>query len=140
MLPPSAKPDKPHAAAPTHDPDLCGINAPGEEVLCPGCRAEAAASAGVTADLRRITARYEQAERRACRSQTVEDYEAAAAERRAIAGEFRAAESALADLGLMFLRVAARHEPDAARVYLLDLLRPELEEMAQGIAKLKGRR
>jgi hypothetical protein len=138
MVAPNAQPDKRHA--PAHDLNVCGLDDDGAKSLCPGCRASARAAAGVAADLRRITARYAALGRRACRSQTVEDYEAAAAERREIAGEFRAAESALADLGLMFLRVAAKHEPDAARLYLLDLLRPELEELAQGIAKLEGRR
>jgi hypothetical protein len=123
----------------THDRELCGINAPGEAPVCPVCAAEAAAEKllprGLRADLKRIAARFDEANRRLHKSRTIEDYADAEDERRAAAGEFYAAEYEIAHLGLMLLRLALRHEPDALRLYLADALRPEFQALAASIAK-----
>jgi hypothetical protein len=95
------------------------------------------------ADLSRIAERYKAAERAAFTAGIYNrqgDREAAEAESQAAAAEFWAAESELADLLLMLLRLALRHQPDALRDYLTEALRPELEALADGIAELEGRR
>lgn len=91
------------------------------------------------ADLERITDRFEQADRRLHRSQTIEDYAAAEEERRDIAGEFWAAENELAHLLLLLLRVTLKHEPDALRLYLAEALRAELEPITESLARLEAR-
>jgi hypothetical protein len=94
----------------------------------------------VCADLERITERFEKANNRALRAQTIEDWEAAEAERRDIAGEYWGATDELAQLGLMLVRLAAEHYPDALRIYLVEIMRPELEAITGAIARLEGRR
>ena len=97
------------------------------------------ATDGVRAELGHIADRFEQADARARKAQTIEDYEAAEAERREANGDFWAAESDLAELGLMLLRLALKHNPEAVRLYLAEALRPELETLAAAIAKMEGR-
>jgi hypothetical protein len=94
----------------------------------------------VRKELSRIADKFGQADARARRAQTIEDYEAAEAERCEIAGEFWAAESELADLCLLLLRLALRHQPDALCLYLAEALRTELEPLAESLAKLEARR
>jgi hypothetical protein len=138
-------------SAPAHDPCLCGLDEPGPRSICPGCRplqppapgptpAEVRRESLVRADLARIADRFEQADRRARRAQTIAAYEQAEAERRDAEGEFWAAGSDLADLLLLLLRYALHHEPDALRLYLAEVLRPELEPLAETLARLEARR
>ncbi len=102
----------------------------------------------VRAELARIAQRFEAADRRAKAAGvavafgagTVADREAAEAERRDAAGESWAAESDLADLLLLLLRHARRHQPDALRDLLADVLRPELAPLAEAVARLEARR
>jgi hypothetical protein len=94
-------------------------------------------ASAVRADLERIAERYAAADRRACRAQSIEDYDAAEAERREIAGEFWAAGSELADLLLLLLRHALQHQPDALRLYLAEALRPELGPITAALANLE---
>ncbi len=131
-----------------HDPMVCGLDGDGISPTCPGCIAEAAAprgdaartSAGLRVDLLRVAERFETADRRARTAAMLTDREAAEAERREAAGEFHAGGSDLADLLLLLLRMAARHEPDALRTALVELLRPELAPLVSALARLEGRR
>jgi hypothetical protein len=84
-----------------------------------------------------ITERFEKAHNRALRAQTIEDWEAAEAERRDIAGEFWAAGEDLADLLLMLLRYGMQHRPEALEMYLAEILRPQFRSLAQSIARLE---
>jgi hypothetical protein len=135
-------------SAPAHHPELCGLDEPGPRSICPGCRLPSPPAPGPTptearyvslvrADLGRITDRFEQAGRRAQRAQTIADYDDADAERCEIAGEFWAAEEDLAQLVLMLLRIALRHQPEALRMYLADALAPELDGLADAIVRLE---
>jgi hypothetical protein len=65
----------------------------------------------VRREIAEITERFEQADRRARAAQTVEDWEAAEAERREINGQFWVATEDLASLFLLLLR----HAPAQAR-------------------------
>ena len=87
-----------------------------------------------------ITSRFEAADRRKTRSQTIEDYADAHDERMAIAGEFWAAESQLADLLILLLRIAVKHQPDLLRLYIAEVLRPELNPILDALVKLEDRR
>jgi hypothetical protein len=93
----------------------------------------------IRAELDRITERFDAADRRAKRATTIEDREAAEAERQDAAAEFWAASADLADLFLLLFRHATKHQPDALRAYIVALLRPELDPIAQAIANLEGR-
>jgi hypothetical protein len=86
------------------------------------------------ADLVRIGERFAAAQRRQARAATAADQEAAEAERDAIAGEFFAAATALANLCLLLLRYASEYRPEALRVYLVAALRPEFDEIARLLA------
>lgn len=76
----------------------------------------------VRADLERITDRFDSADRRAKRVATILDREAAEDERREAAADFWAAEEELVDLFLMLLRLSVKHQPDALRLYLAELV------------------
>jgi hypothetical protein len=91
------------------------------------------------AELARIAERFEQAERRAKSASTIEDREAAESERREAEGDFWAVTADLADLLLLLFRHAITHQPDALRAYIVALLRPELDPMAEAIANLEGK-
>jgi hypothetical protein len=90
-------------------------------------------------ELAEIADRFEAADRRAKRASTIPAREEAEAERRAALGEHWQAESELAELCLLLLRLALRHQPDALRLYLADALRPELEPLVQAVARMEGR-
>src|SRR5262249_39523235 len=92
------------------------------------------------AELAQITARFEAADRSAKRAAVLEDREAAESERREAAGDFWAAEVDLAELLLMLLRLAFRHQPHALCRYLSNALAPELEPLAGALAKLEARK
>jgi hypothetical protein len=144
MLPPKAKPDKPHAAAPAHQPDVCGLDDGGSRSLCPGCRYETVHGVeipvpAVRSDLASIADRFDAADRKARGARTAADRERAEADRRAADAEFYAAGRQLADLLLLLFRYAIHHHPDALRLYLVELLRPELEQLAN-LAVGKGGR
>ena len=93
----------------------------------------------VRADLARIADRFESADRKVRGARTATDREQAEAERREADAEFFAAGRELADLLLLLFRYAMYHQPDALRLYLVELLRPELESLAE-LAMKGGRR
>ncbi len=86
------------------------------------------------AEVAKLLQDFDVADRRAKRATTLPEREAAEAERRAAAGDFWTAGQQLAELFLLLLRYAKRHQPEAVRVYLVDLLQPELNELAEAIA------
>jgi hypothetical protein len=144
MVSRKSEPDKPHAAAPAHDPDVCGLDDGGAQSLCSGCRHEAVYGieipvSAVRADLANIAERFEAADRRVRGARTAAGRERAEAVRRAADAEFYAAGRELADLLLLLLRYAIHHQPDALRLYLVELLRPELEQLAELALKGGGR-
>jgi hypothetical protein len=87
-----------------------------------------------------IAARFEAADRRAKRADTLDNREAAEAERREAAGDFWAAEIDLADLLFILLRLAIRHRPAALAQYLKRAMETELNAVADAIVQLEGRR
>src|SRR5437868_5682779 len=89
----------------------------------------------VRAELARIGERFEAADRRAKRAATMEDREAAEAERQEVAGDSWALGTQLADFLLLLIRYALRHQPAALTMYLTEALRPELEPMAAALAR-----
>lgn len=102
-----------------------------------------AAHSRLRADLADMAERFAAADRRALRAAVLAEgaeLEAAEAERREAAGEFWAAGQDLADLLLLLFRYALKHQPDALRALLLEVLRPDLTELAEGIANLEGGR
>jgi hypothetical protein len=106
---------------------------------CPNRQAERIPSL-LRADLDAIAERYEAADRRAKLAATIPDREAAEDERRGAAADFWLAETDLADLLLMLLRLTLRHQPDALRHYLAEALRPEIEPLANAFARMEARR
>lgn len=95
------------------------------------------------AELARIAEGFAAADRRAFTAGVYDRQghrEAAEAERAEAAGNFWAAEADLADLLLLLLRAAARHQPDALRLRLGQALRTELEPLAEAVARLEARR
>jgi hypothetical protein len=93
----------------------------------------------IRAELAQIAERFEAADRRAKRAATIADREAAEAERREAGGDFWSAGNALGELGVLFVRYARQYQPDALRLLLVEVLRPELEPLAQAITKLEAR-
>jgi len=91
-------------------------------------------------ELTRIAERFEAADHRAKRATTIQDGEAAEWERLEAAGNFWAAEADLADLLLLLLRLALRHQPAALAQYLSQALREELKTLADAIVELEARR
>jgi hypothetical protein len=91
-------------------------------------------------ELSRIAERFEAVDQRAKRATTIQDREAAERERLEAAGDYAAAEMAMADLLLMLVRLALRHQPDALAQYLARALRCELEPIADAIIRLESRR
>src|SRR5262249_16085342 len=87
------------------------------------------------AELAAITARYEAADHRAKRAETIEDRDQAEEEKREAAGDFWAAEADLADLLLMLLRLAIRHQPAALGQYLYRAVELQLLEVADQYAR-----
>jgi len=92
------------------------------------------------AEIDAIAARYEAANRRAKLAATIPDRAAAEWERLEAAGDFTAAEMDLADLLLMLLRLALRHQPAALTQYLSQALRNELQPLADAILELEASR
>jgi hypothetical protein len=92
------------------------------------------------AELARITDRFEAADCRAKRAAKVEDREAAEWERLEAAGDFTATEMDLADLLLMLLRLALKHQPAALAQYLGNALRDEFEPLVDAVISLEARR
>jgi hypothetical protein len=92
------------------------------------------------AGMRRLRA----AEIRAGHAAKLADREAAAAEaelaealRREAMGEFHRAGSDLAELFLLLLRYCRMHQPEALAAALAEVLRPELTQLADDLARLK---
>ncbi len=94
---------------------------------------------GLRADLEAITKRFEAADRRAKQAVSLLDREAAEAQRREAEGDFWAAGMQVADLFLLLLRYGIRHRPEALRLYLAELLRPELAPIVEALARLEAR-
>ncbi len=127
---------------PVHDPDVCGLDLQ----LCPGCAAELRVQSSVRAELLQLCARWSQADDFAHRLRSYGDVGGAGdAEdaRREIEGEHHAVELGLSDLAAMLLRYAVRHQPGVVRTHLepiiMDVMRPELEAIAQRVARLELR-
>ncbi len=135
---PAPQPAEP--ATPAHDPAVCGLDGPGITPTCPACVAADRAKSAVGEELSRICRRFEAADQRARSADTAPDRAAALTERDEAAGEFYAAEMGLADLLLTMFRVAVGHRPDALRMYMAELLRPELEPVLEAVARLEARR
>src|SRR5258707_403575 len=91
------------------------------------------------AELTQIAERFAAADCRVKRPTTIEDCEAPETERREGAGDFWAASADLADLLLLLFRYATAHQPDALRAHIVALLRPELDPIAEAVAKLESR-
>jgi hypothetical protein len=119
---------------PRHDPDVCGLDGPGVSPTCPACVAEGRACSAVAAELHRIAARFEAADRRRW-AESVEERQAGQASCIVAASEFWAAGSALADLGLLLVRYMLRHRAEELRGYLCDALRPEFEAVAAALKR-----
>lgn len=97
----------------------------------------------IRAELDTITGRFEQADRRAKVAQVLGqagDQELAEEERQQAEGQFHVVGRQLADLLLLLFRYARRHRPDALRTHLADLLGPELDDLAESIARIERRR
>src|SRR5262249_35803481 len=101
-------------------------------------------------ELAAITHRYEAADQRAKRAQTVEDRDLAEEEKREAAGDFWAAERDLAELQLLLLRLAFRLQPaalgqslyralDLHFLNLADQFTREQREQAEAVASLEVR-
>jgi hypothetical protein len=94
----------------------------------------------IRAELEQIANQYEAADRRAKRAATIPVREAAEDERREAEGDFWAAGEQLADLFLLMIRHCKQYRPDILQLYLAELLRPELEPLAQAIIRMEARR
>jgi hypothetical protein len=84
--------------------------------------------------------RFAEAEQRAQSARVYQqqgERAAAEAESMEAAGAYHAASRALADLFLLLLRHAKQHCPDALRTYFVELLRPELDELADAIVAVE---
>jgi hypothetical protein len=112
-----------------HDPDVCGLDLPGEVPLCPGCREShnqhRAVQSLICNEIARIARAFEDADKRYKQADTLADRETAAAERWQAAGEFHGLESELADFQLRLLRLTLAHQPDTLRLYLEEALHPK---------------
>ena len=94
----------------------------------------------VWAELARLLERLDAAHR-ACRAATgLPDREAAEAVRREAAGELWYFRQGLADLALLLIRHALEYRREALCASLAEALRPELDLLAESIAKLEGHR
>lgn len=95
----------------------------------------------VRAELDRIADQFDRADRRRAKAAaTIADREAAEAEQQEAAGIYWSAGESLTQLLLLMLRFAIEHEPDLLRERLVEALRPELEPLAEDIARLEDRR
>ncbi len=139
MIDTTPGPIKPASWPPPHDEELCGLDVAGHPPPCPACADPSRASL-LAGDLRRIADVFGSADRRAKVSAVTADREQAEAARREAAGDFWAAESALAQLFLMMLHNSTKHEREATRNYLRELLREEFAELAAAVARMEGRR
>jgi type IV pilus biogenesis protein CpaD/CtpE len=98
-------------------------------------------AAGETAlrqTLRGVLERWDAADRRVWEYRAREqpaDREAAEAERRDIEGELHALAAELADLLLLLLRQAVRHNPGELRQQLMELLAPDIGALVKGALK-----
>ncbi len=114
----------------------------------PAAAHRGAAQSAVRAELARIAGRFEDADRRAraaraaaaCGGQVPQSAAAAEAERDGAAAEFWAAGEDLAQLLLLLLRYAAKHQPQALTAALAEALKPELDGLADAIVKVEARR
>ena len=96
----------------------------------------------VRAEIARITARFEAADKRMHAAQVVskpEEARAANAEKEEAAGDFWAAAEGLADLFLLMLRYAAEHRPEQLSQALAGGMRAELNGFAEAIARSEHR-
>ena len=118
----------------------CGVNKDKGGDDGPPAGANGVVGCAVRREIGHITDRFEQADRRAKAAETVADREAAEAERQAVLGEFWAAGEGLADLQLLLLRYAVRHRPEELRALLAEVLRPDLDELADAVAGMEARR
>jgi len=111
-----------------HDPDVCGLDLPGEVPLCPGCREERqhhrATQSLIRRELLRLARKWGAADRRAKRADRISDRQAAEMQRWQAAGEFHGLQSDLAHFQLTLLRITLQHEPDALQQHIKDGLRP----------------
>jgi hypothetical protein len=94
----------------------------------------------VRRELQQILERFDAADRRMLAARKPGDKEAAEAERREVMADFYGGSEALADLLLLLLRHAGQRRTAALRAALLDLLAPELRELAGAVAALERRR
>jgi hypothetical protein len=95
--------------------------------------------ANLRSELAAIAARFEAANQRAWQATTIEDRNAAEAERLEAEGDFWVGEADIADLLLLLFRITLRHQPDALRHYVAAALRPHLDEITMAIARLEAR-
>jgi hypothetical protein len=109
---------------------FAGINVGGPAPFSP---------AGLGDEIRRIVARWEAADRRAKKAATIQDREAAEAERRDAEGERLAAGLAVADLLLLLFRHGLRYRPEQLGLYVAEAMRPEIKPQADAIAALERR-
>jgi hypothetical protein len=95
------------------------------------------AYATLRGELAGILERFAAADERLRRSATIADREAAEAARREAVGEHYGVTRDVADLFLLLLRQALQHRAEALRNYLVKLLAPELDPMAEAIYRLE---
>lgn len=98
---------------------------------------------GLRADLHAITARYAAAEQALHRAQVLGQAgaaEEAEEDRREAMGDYYAAGRAIADLGLLLLRMMHRYRPAETTALVRELLAAELGELADAITRMEGRR
>jgi hypothetical protein len=92
-------------------------------------------------DLRAVLQRFEDAQRkRRLADLTEAEVQAHEWELTEAGGEELAAGLWLADLLLLLLRYARRHRSEALAAALADVLAPDLDHLAEAIARLEGRR
>ncbi len=119
-------------------------NTPTESTLTPLAEAGPPRSASLLrAELLRIAECCQAAADLAHRAAVAEETggrEAAEAERQEAAADFWKAGAELAHLCLLLIRHACDHQPDALRLYIVELLRPELEPIVKAIVRLESRR
>jgi hypothetical protein len=97
----------------------------------------------IRAELARIVQGWEAADQLALKVGTLgqqSDREAAEQARLDAAGQFLAFESELADLLLLFFRLAIKHQREALSAYLAELLSPELDPIIEAVLRMEGKR
>lgn len=94
----------------------------------------------VRAQLRAILERWDVADRRLSAAEASDDQAELAAAREAVAGELSGFQFDLANLFGLLWWVAEKMDRDTLRRRVLALVRPELDQLAEGIAIAKRRR